>query len=193
MGRGRSSVDHEGALERFRAGRERERKSLLAAIERNSVLVQQVRRGVKRINRIRKQQRKGASAERVTPSTTCNAHYRQAWQVTERILERLQTEVLAAGASLLIFTVPFVDQAGVRTARDAKSCKPCVCPTSNPPTSKLVPIAERLGIQLVDLYPLISNPGAGDPLRFYYREDSHWNRAGHAIAARAVAEALLAE
>lgn len=51
-------------------------------------------------------------------------------------------------------------------------------------------ICERLHISRVDLYPLFLR---SDPDSLYFIDDGHWNDAGQALAARAVAARIHAE
>ena len=44
------------------------------------------------------------------------------------------------------------------------------------------------GIRFVDLLPLLRDASVGE--RVYFRDDGHWTRKGHVIAAHAIAEAL---
>ena len=58
------------------------------------------------------------------------------------------------------------------------------------PNKKLVQLAGRHGIPVLDLLPVMRDVAEGGR-RLYYTVDIHWNAAGHEVAARAVAEFLL--
>ena len=55
------------------------------------------------------------------------------------------------------------------------------------PNKRLKAIAARYGIDFLDLYPAFEEEAQRRPL--YYR-DSHWNPAGHDLAARQIAARL---
>jgi hypothetical protein len=150
----------------------------LVLLQRGELGVQRATKGLKR--------RRKASLSGFGQS--CRELYGKAWEVTERILERLDVEVRTAGASLLVFTFPTAGQLDVREARLAKSCTGCPC-SGEPPANQIAAICERLGIDFLDLYPLISQPENNGTV-LYSRSDLHWNAAGHALAAEAVARAL---
>jgi len=44
------------------------------------------------------------------------------------------------------------------------------------------------GLDIIDLLPDFRTSAGGDPL--YYRQNPHWNRAGHRLAAELIAKRL---
>jgi hypothetical protein len=52
------------------------------------------------------------------------------------------------------------------------------------PNRQLGIIAERHRLPLLDLLPVLQHESGGNPRRFYFQTDQHWNRDAHALAAR---------
>ena len=52
------------------------------------------------------------------------------------------------------------------------------------PNRQVASIAERYGFPSLDLLAALTRESGGDPLRFYFTTDQHWNRDAHALAAR---------
>jgi hypothetical protein len=46
-------------------------------------------------------------------------------------------------------------------------------------------------LSVIDLRPDFE--AAGDPLRYTFEEDAHWNARGHALAARVIADRIVAD
>jgi hypothetical protein len=58
------------------------------------------------------------------------------------------------------------------------------------PNERLAEIAGRHGITLLDLRPTFRAESAAGGPPVIFRKDGHWTERGHAIAARAVADAV---
>lgn len=111
-----------------------------------------------------------------------------AWQLTEALLDRLQQEVAAAGAGLLLIAIPmrlqvddaewtaFSASAGAPLERDALQ-------------RRLATYARERGTPFLDLLPALRDANRIEPA--YYRIDAHFNARGHEIAAREILEALV--
>jgi hypothetical protein len=54
--------------------------------------------------------------------------------------------------------------------------------------NKLVSLLAASGINVVDLRACLEE--GHDPLRYYFKQDGHWNRQGHLKAAQAIAAFL---
>ena len=52
------------------------------------------------------------------------------------------------------------------------------------PNQQLAAIAERHRLPLLDLLAVLQQESGGNPRRFYFQTDQHWNRDAHALAAR---------
>jgi hypothetical protein len=59
------------------------------------------------------------------------------------------------------------------------------------PNQQLAAIAGRYGLPLLDLLPMLQRESGGDPKRFYFQTDQHWNRDAHALAARELEQFLV--
>ena len=70
-------------------------------------------------------------------------------------------------------------RAGGRPPRDPGPCRDLTAPND-----QLAAIAERHRLPLLDLLPALQQESGGDPRRFYFQTDQHWNRDAHALAAR---------
>ncbi len=125
----------------------------------------------------------------------CEEHpqYTAAWDLTERILERLRREVAASGATLVVFSVPpweLVDPAQ-RAAVEQKLAHPeRYCLEEAPAHRRLAGILERLGVPYVELLPAFRRASREEGIPLFRTSDLHWNPAGHALAAREVAKAI---
>jgi len=116
----------------------------------------------------------------------------EAWWVTEQILGRVRESARAIGAELVVVAAPSfyqVDDAAwnelIKSTRDRDLYRQDV------PNRRLAEIAERQGLRFLDLLPSIRQAqAAGSGL--YFPADGHWTSAGHAFAARQIAEYLSA-
>ncbi len=119
--------------------------------------------------------------------------WERAWRTTEALLARLQSDTLARGAPLVIVGVPdwrALDpevwrQALFSNRRQQRPASP------EAPTDHLGQIAERLGAPYLNLLPAFREEAARGGGPFYYAVDGHWNAAGHAAAARAIAPSIV--
>ena len=59
------------------------------------------------------------------------------------------------------------------------------------PNDQLAAVAERHELPLLDLLPSLTRESGGDPRRFYFQTDQHWNRDAHALAARELEQFLV--
>jgi hypothetical protein len=117
--------------------------------------------------------------------------FSRAWEITDHVLDRLNSVVRDAGARLVIFSVPAqheVEPETMEKVRSGLAAPELLCLDQAPAYKRLGAVAERLGIEYVNLLPdFRREAGAGTDL---FRSDRHWNAAGHALAARRVASVL---
>jgi len=118
---------------------------------------------------------------------SCKEHpeYREAWELTERILVRLKQDVETANAQLFVFTVPSgKGKQRIRIVLDKATGMRCL---DNTPITFLADILERNEIAFLNLGPDWAEAYAkGFQLASF--TDGHWNELGHRIAARKVLE-----
>jgi hypothetical protein len=109
-----------------------------------------------------------------------------AWEATARILAALEAEAERRGARLLLAYVP--SRMEVRhadwelTRRRYRLGQGKWAPGAA--AARLAEIAGAAGIPLVDLTPALRRVERGIFGGPYYREDLHWNRTGHRVAAQ---------
>jgi lysophospholipase L1-like esterase len=114
--------------------------------------------------------------------------YDRAWQVTSRILARLARDVRADGAQLVVFSAPSVYESAARLP-DADAFD-LACRDHPPGYARLRAILTALEIPFIDLLPAFQHH-ARERSAGLFTADSHWNAAGHALAASEVARGLL--
>jgi len=115
-----------------------------------------------------------------------SGEWKEGWEITSQLFGRLKTRTDALGVPLATFVIPDSPQlsedewrgmvGGRRLSRGHLEL------TS--PNQQLAAIAERHGLPLLDLLAVLQHESGGDPRRFYFQTDQHWNRDAHALAAR---------
>jgi lysophospholipase L1-like esterase len=133
---------------------------------------------------------------------------RRGWALTRRSLERMQALSRAAGTELVVMFVPFKEQVYLPLLRRSFSRDELqralafslrgIGPAPDPDAMARHRLAQNdlvrtlcaeLGIALLDLTPVLeAELGSGRSV--YFPDDSHWNAAGHDVAAAALAEFL---
>ncbi|MCA9795182.1 MAG: hypothetical protein KC910_25410 [Candidatus Eremiobacteraeota bacterium] len=119
--------------------------------------------------------------------------YTQAWDETGRIFARLATQVRASGAKLAVFTVPDIWQVEPAVAQKELGLfdDPSIfCLEEAPPNRRLAGILKELGVECIDLLPDFRHAFRDQGIKLYPSVDTHWNAAGHQLAATRVAEEL---
>ena len=120
----------------------------------------------------------------------------RAWRISEALLARIRDRSAELGAKLVVVGAPEWRTLEPQAWRDEIQRGN---PRSNrlasgrlridAPTTRLGEVADRLGIPYVNLLPPFEAASAASPPR-YYEFDKHWTATGHAVAARAVEQAL---
>jgi hypothetical protein len=112
--------------------------------------------------------------------------WKEGWEITSQLFARLKARTDALGVPLAAFVIPdspqlseaewrgMIGEARVRRGRAELDA----------PNQQLAAIAGRFGLPLLDLLPTLQRESGGDPRRFYFQTDQHWNRDAHALAGR---------
>ena len=119
--------------------------------------------------------------------------YTRAWQVTQRLLSRLNSGVADIGAQLVVFSVPSNPSVEDRLQEKLRRRFPpgTICAKEAPGHKRLAQILEEESIPYIELLDTFrSAAGSGENL--FRRSDRHWSEAGHALAAERVAVELAA-
>lgn len=122
--------------------------------------------------------------------------YTAAWELTERILVRLRDNVRAAGAELVVFTVPAyheVDKDYIRAVWNSVDNPSDYCLEEAPGYDRLAGILEQYGIPYVDLLPAFRQSNRFGQRPLFRSVDRHWDAEGHALAVWEVYNALEGE
>ena len=126
--------------------------------------------------------------------TTPDETWRQAWRITEALLGRLQDDARAGGAPLMIVGVPdwrsLTDDVWRRAMAGSRLMDGRASPDA--PTDRLGEVSRRLGTPYLNLLPVYRERTQAGDGPFYLTSDGHWNTAGHAVAARTIADTLRA-
>jgi hypothetical protein len=113
--------------------------------------------------------------------------------VTEALLARVDAVARNAGAPLLVVLSPTQWQTYEDMWRDKEFMGTGSQNerrfSATAPNERLRAIADRQGLQMIDVLPVFRAEAEGDALPIF-RADGHWTAHGHAVAARLVAEAL---
>jgi lysophospholipase L1-like esterase len=103
---------------------------------------------------------------------------------TAALLGEIAADARAHGARFLVVIVPMRHQVYDYAAVDRGAL--------DHPNRALAAACDSLGIAALDLLPAFREETARGGPRLYFRRDRHWTREGHALAARALHEDLIA-
>ncbi len=121
-----------------------------------------------------------------------SARSRFAWRLERvtAVLRELQAQVSRAGARLAVVGIPDEYQVHFDVARQAAAAegRPLADYDLDRPQRELAQALSAEGISWIDLLPAFRERGSRE--RLYVPRDTHWNRAGHRLAAERVLEAL---
>ena len=116
--------------------------------------------------------------------------WQQAWDITERLLARVDEVAARIGAPLVVVLAPtqwqtyddlwrgFIGTTGRADRRYSMTA----------PNERLAEIAERRGLRMLDLLPAFRREVAAGAPPVHFRRDGHWAEHGHRVAAREVAD-----
>jgi hypothetical protein len=112
--------------------------------------------------------------------------WKDGWEITAQLFGRLKARAGEIGAPLGVFVIPDSPQLsedGWREMVDGRRLRQGRLEL-DAPNRQLAAIAEHYDLPMLDLLPTLQQASGGDPLRFYFTTDQHWNRDAHALAAR---------
>ena len=113
--------------------------------------------------------------------------------LTGLLLRRVQSVVQARGAKVVLVLLPLRYQ--LTDSIFAEFVRASGVPASSmdihKPQQLIRPIADSLGIAVVDLLPAFRGWAADSSAPLYLEWDGHWNEAGHRLAARATVQGLM--
>ena len=189
-----TQVDFESTQQRLENYRKRQNR-----LWRRSALLQLARSVIKSGSRARAKPKPRAYHERrylayfgaqycVQPP-----EYTQAWDITRRILARLDYEVRVSGARLMVISVPAIHEVDedemAQISRDAPQPDK-LCLQQAPAYQHLAKLLKELDIEYLDLLPVFRDTWRRTRTELFRRSDKHWNPQGHALAAQELAVAL---
>lgn len=114
--------------------------------------------------------------------------YRSVWMLTELLLAEFATRCRQQGVELVLVYAPAIVQIEAQDWRSKRELHDLTGEYDlQNPNRQIEQIAARHGIRYIDLLPAFA--AASETQTLYFR-DSHWNEAGHRLAAVEVARAL---
>ena len=120
--------------------------------------------------------------------------WQKAWQVTAGLLSQLKQDVEAQGARLVVVIVPTRFQVTEKDWRRVLQTYPAMARFEwdlEKPNRLLRGILEKEGIVYLDLLPQFQVYAQNHQEDLYLESDGHWNREGHRLAAKLLAEDLI--
>ena len=110
-----------------------------------------------------------------------------AWQLTQRLLSEWASDTRQAQARPVLLLIPSHLQVHQDLLAQvlADNSLPAETFDSDYPNRRLAAFCDSEGIDVIDLLPGFRAAAGGDAL--YYRQNPHWNRAGHRLAAELIA------
>ncbi len=175
-------VDFEGALSRYEAEKYR-RSTILGKV----ALAQLIAKFVRRDNQV-SYKKSNMLGQYGVSSCAEPPEYKRAWSITERILARLKRDVDVIGSSLVVYSVPALQDTSSAYMKKVKlkiKDPDQFCFEEAPGYKRLRHILNELGIEYLDLLPEFRK--ATKEGRILFRQsDRHWNPEGHSLAARKI-------
>ena len=196
-----TQVDFEDARRRYEERRRRQAKPLML---QDLALLQLAQRAFVRLRQSVDDsgpQKSGSLEKRKTKYLRefggyycdCPPEYVEFWNVTRRILARLNREVRAMNARLLVMSVPAIEEVDedVMMRVERKAPEPDrLCLEQAPANQRLGELLAELDVAYLDLLPAFRAASRPTGVELFRRSDDHWNPQGHALAARELAAAL---
>jgi hypothetical protein len=117
-----------------------------------------------------------------------SGEWKEGWEITGQLFGRIKQRAGEIGAPLATFVIPDSPQlsdAGWRDMVDGRRLRQGRL-ERDAPNQQVAAIAQRYDFPLLDLLSVLERDAGGDPKRFYFTTDQHWNRDAHALAAREI-------
>ena len=190
-------TDFEGARRRYEAELAR-RSHLLRRLANESALVGASRAAAQRIvdlldREVSSDPREDAVPHRDRHMALYGVHYCSepdayalAWELTRTILERFKREVEAAGARLVVFSVPALEEVEAHRGVETGPEDELICWDDAPGYARLGALLDTLAVDFVDLLPAFRAAVRDDRIELFRQSDRHWNEVGHDLGARLV-------
>ena len=128
--------------------------------------------------------------------TQPNDDWEHAWRNSEALLALVRDRSAAMGAPLVVAAAPewrALEPDAWREEIQKGNPKSTRLSSGRlqieAPTDQVAEIADRLGVPFINLLPPLQDAFVTDQ-HLYYNFDKHWTAAGHAVAARAIAQTL---
>ena len=121
------------------------------------------------------------------------AEYARAWDATKRIFARFKAQIEAHGSKLVVFAVPAMEEVSLEYMKAVKAdvaFPDKLCLEEAPGHARLSDLLTELGIEQISLLPDFRRAMREDGINLY-QSDLHWNREGHALAAKRVVSELI--
>ena len=123
------------------------------------------------------------------------SEYDQGWELTERILTRLDNDLAEAGVQFFVFTVPAYYEVDLkRVAEELRVVEnpQDLCLFEGTGHERLIAILDDQQIPYINLLPAFQDATNHEGIPLFRLTDRHWNEAGNQLAAREVLEGLRA-
>ena len=120
--------------------------------------------------------------------------YTRAWTVTERIFARFKEEVEASGGKLVVFNVPSLEELSLEYMKNVTvgiTHPEKLCLEEAPGQERLSDLLTKLDIDFIPLLSDFRKVTREEGIQLYRVGDLHWNREGHALAAKVVLSQLI--
>jgi hypothetical protein len=121
--------------------------------------------------------------------------YAGAWQVTEKLVQRLNAEVKADGARLVVATVSTAQQVDPDPERRARNARAGSIQDLFYPDKRLYRLSREIGFQMIPLAPAMSQIAERTKVYFHGFTNTelgrgHWNQRGHSVAGQILAKEI---
>ena len=112
--------------------------------------------------------------------------WKEGWEITNQLFGKLKARTDAMGVPLAVMAIPDSPQLSETEWREMVGGHRVTRGRAEltAPNQQLAQITARYGLPLLDVLPVLQQESGGQPRRFYFQTDQHWNRDAHAIAAR---------